>query len=341
MATSTFTYASQANFRDFFPHLVSMSDNKNLILNWVATDTSNQYVAHNTGNIGLLFIDGEEQAAAQSSIGAVDSAGDWYYDSGKDAVYYFNSSSNPNNLVTESGTDWSALMNNHLYRASMELNNMLDGRFPTPIPKSFIHSNDPSNDNPEYDAILIKITCYLVAVNLLRASGDYEQADLIQEQIYNADSTGMVDRLNKGEFKLSFEIDKTDTSGDVIEVTRGGTMHLVETYGEWRGMRYDRVQLICTTGGAYGTAKMTIKTFDGNALYGSETTNWEVTGGLDSIGDGLYVRFEGATMNTNDRWDIEVRNYTLKQSNSQGTRSIDITRNDLNPSRVINRRRIY
>ena len=33
MATSTFTYATKQNFRDYFPTLVSMSDNKNPIYN--------------------------------------------------------------------------------------------------------------------------------------------------------------------------------------------------------------------------------------------------------------------------------------------------------------------
>jgi hypothetical protein len=46
-------------------------------------------------------------------------------------------------------------------------------------------------------------------------------------------------------------------------------------------------------------------------------------------------------MAENDRWDIEVRNYTLKQSNSQGTRSIDSIRNDLSQSKIIRRKRIY
>ena len=341
MATSTFTYATKQNFRDYFPHLVSMSDNKNPIYNWETTDTSNQYVAHNTGFVGGLFVDGAEQGTAQGSIGAVDSAGDWYYDSATDALYYFNSSSNPNNLVVESGSDWSTFMDNQLYRASMELNNMLDNRFPNPIPKSFIHSDTPSSDTAEYDAILVKLTCYIVASNLQRASGNWEEAEIIQEQITNLDGTGMVDKLNKGEWKLSFETDKTDSSGDIIEVTNTGSMNLVETYGEWTGIRYDRIQLICTTAGAYGTAKFSIKTSDSSALYGTETTGQDVTGGLDYIGNGLYVRFEGNAMAENDRWDIEVRNYAMKQSNSQGTRSIDAIRNDLSVAKIVPRRNRY
>ena len=33
MATSTFTYATQTNFKDYFPHLVG-SDNKSPVYNW-------------------------------------------------------------------------------------------------------------------------------------------------------------------------------------------------------------------------------------------------------------------------------------------------------------------
>ncbi len=335
MATNTFTYATQANFKDYFPHLVG-SDNKSPIYNWTSTDTTNQYQANNTGLITLLYFDGVEG----TSVGDNPNANyEFNYSSATDSVQIFLTTSgggtlDPNDILVEAGSDWTTFMDNQLYRASMELNNMLDNRFPNPIPKSFIHSDTPSSDTAEYDAILVKLTCYIVAVNLQRASGDWEQAEIIQEQITNLDGTGMVDKLNKGEWKLSFETDKSDSSGDIIEVTNAGSMNLVETYGEWNGIKYDRIQLICTTGGAYGTAKMTIKVSDGTNLYGTEITDWTVTGGLDHISNGLYGRFEGASMNTNDRWDIEVRNFAMKQTNSQGTRSVDAIRNDLRPSKV-------
>lgn len=306
MATSTFTYATKENFRDYFPTLVSMSDNKNPIYNWVATAVSNKYEAHNTGYVGGLFIDGEELDAAESTVGDVSSTKKWFYDSNTDTVTLY-LGSDPNDKVIESGSDYTTYFNNQLYRASMELNNMLDNRFPVPIPKSFIHSATPSSDNAEYDAILIKLTCYITAVNIYRANGDYEQAEIIYEQVTNSDRSGMVDKLNKGEWKLSFETDRSDSKGDIIEITNTGSMHLVETYGDWAGIRYDRIQFICTKAGAYGVAEMSIKTFDGTNLYGSEATNWRVTGGLDAVGNGLYVRFEGNAMAVNDRWDIEDR----------------------------------
>jgi hypothetical protein len=217
---------------------------------------------------------------------------------------------------------------------------MLDGRFSTPVQKSIIYSDDPSNDTPEYDAIIIKLTCYIVAVNLQRASGNWEDAEVIQEQITNIEKTGMVDKLNKGEWKLSFETDSTDKKGDIIEVTKTGTMSCVETSGEWLGKKYDRLQVICTTAGAYGTAMVTIKYSNEDALYGFTKENVKITGGLDYFVNGLYVRFEGASMSVNDRWDIEVRNFAETNSNS-GVRSIDAVRNDLQPQRVVTRDRTF
>ncbi len=328
MATSTFQYATQANFRDYFPHLIG-NDNKSPIYNWTSTDTTNQYQANNTGLISLLYFDGVEGTSVGDNP---DANYEFNYSSATDSVQIFLTTSgggtlDPNDILVEAGSDWNTLMDNHLYRASMELNNMLDNRFPNPIPKSFIHSDTPSSDTAEYDAILVKATCYIVAVNLQRASGDWEQADLIYDQITNLDGTGMVDKLNRGEWKLSFETDKSDSSGDIIEVTNTGSMNLVETYGSWTGIKYDRIQLICTTAGAYGVAKMSIKSHGGEALYGAVGTDFDVTGGLDMIGNGLYVRFEGNAMAENDRWDIEVRNINMKQSNAQGTRSITAIRN--------------
>lgn len=420
MATNTFSYATQANFKDYFPHLMG-SDNKSPVYNWTLGynnfhDTSvDLYFSHNTGLVSQLYWDGAEvdkitynttqntevkvaitpdaatidvddttgfgagdiikinneyikvtavtdgdtlaittpasnrglfNTTAQhhavdsnvyliidvsADVGDASSAGKsglgFLYDSDLDTTLLIIDGNNPNDYVVESGTDYNTYMDNQLYRASMELNNMLDNRFPNPIPKSFIHSSYPSADTAEYDAILVKMTCYIVAVNLLRAGGDFEQSQIIQDQITNTEGSGMADKLNAGQWKLSFETDKTDSSGDIIEVTSAGTMNLVETYGSWTGIKYDRIQLICTTGGAYGTARMTVKMHGGDALYGAESTDFEVTGGLDLIGNGLYVRFEGASMNTNDRWDIEVRNNSMKQSNAQGIRSINAMRN--------------
>lgn len=336
MATTTFKYASAGNFKDYFPNLVSLSDNKTPIYNWVTTAVSNKYEAHNTGLVSGLYVDGEELGSAESSAGDVSSSKKWFYDSGEDSVTLY-LGTDPNNSVIESGSDWTSLMNNHLYRASMELNNMLDARFPVPIPKSVIYK---TGDDAEYDAILIKLTCYIVAVNMLRANGDFEESSTIMQEITNTENTGMVDKLNDGIWKLAFETDSSDKKGDIIEVTNTGSMTCAETYGEWSGKKYDKVQIICTTAGAYGVAKVTVKYSNEDKLFGNTKTDMLITGGLDYVVNNLWVRFEGNSMSENDRWDIEVRNLSQVNTNT-GVRSVDAIRNDLPVSRITTRDRTF
>ena len=117
-------------------------------------------------------------------------------------------------------------------------------------------------------------------------------------------------------------------SGDIIEVARTGSMYLMETYtyDGWSGSKYDKIQLICTTAGAYGIAKVKLLYFGNDKLAGSETSDIIVTGGLQHIAHGLYVRWEGNSMTLNDRWDIVLRNLTMQDSNAS-VKSIDLTRN--------------
>ena len=93
-------------------------------------------------------------------------------------------------------------------------------------------------------------------------------------------------------------------------------MYCVETYGAYGGELFDRIQILCTTGGVYGVAKVTIKTYGDDKLYGTETTDEIITGGLQHIAGGLYARFQGNSMAVNDRWDIEVRSSGLTNTNS-------------------------
>ena len=63
-----------------------------------------------------------------------------------------------------------------------------------------------------------------------------EEADKFYSFITNVDGTGLIDEVNAGKRKLNFEIDTTDKSGNVIEVTNTGSMYLVETYGSYAGL---------------------------------------------------------------------------------------------------------
>ena len=59
-----------------------------------------------------------------------------------------------------------------------------------------------------------------------------------------------------------------------------------------------------------------------------------VTGSLQHLGSGLYVRFEGNEMKVGDKWDIVLRNVSMKDTNAS-VKTISATRNPIVPKRNI------
>ena len=97
-------------------------------------------------------------------------------------------------------------------------------------------------------------------------------------------------------------------------------MQLVESDGEFFGGKngYDLLRITCTTLGAYGVAKCKVEYYGSDKLFGSETTDNIVTGGLDKLSGlgGIGVRFQGASMSENDQWEIEVYSEGMEETNS-------------------------
>jgi len=314
MATD-FKYASQSDLNRYVGDIV--------------TDADNKYIADNTGNISQLFMDGADLGAAQSDAASVNSNYKWYYLASDDRVYLYNDAADPNDLIIEAGFDNATYYDQMLVDASMELNNLLDARYPTPLPKvAQIDQNTASNSQlKEYDALVIKMTCYLCASNTLRAIGELEQADYYYNQVSNAERTGMADRLNAGEFKLSYEVDAKDRLGKVNNKSVSGSMDIVETGGSYVGEPYDILRIVCTNSGAYGVAKAKVQYYGDDKLFGQESDPDIITGGLQTISGlgGLLVRFQGASMTADDSWEIEVASEDRKITNAQSS-SIDLTR---------------
>ena len=156
-----------------------------------------------------------------------------------------------------------------------------------------------------------------------------EEAQFYMDMVTNAEGTGLVDKINSGHIKLSFEIDNKDSQGSIRQITNTATMYLVETGGEFYGGKngYDLLRITCTTLGAYGVAKCKVEYYGNDKLFGSETTDNIVTGGIDywsGLG-GIGVRFQGAAMAENDQWEIEVYSEGLEETNSV-TRNISLYR---------------
>ena len=329
MAITSFKYATISDLSNYFNNAGDF-DSKFQI--FPTLTSGNLHLFRDCGYIDTLFINGEEQAAAQSTSGAVDTNGEWFYNSATNQLEYYNSnysSTTIHNQIFEGGKDFTDFLNQQLVNASMELNNLLDAKYPTPLPKNTqISESAASGLTSEYDAIIVKATCYICASNLIRSKDPTsEQADYYYSLVTNAELTGITDRLNKGEWKLSFEVDNKDSEGSIRKITQAGTMQLVETAGQYYGQPYDVLRITCTTGGAYGTAKCKVEYFGSDKLFGQETTNNIVTGTLDGWGGlgGLRVRFQGASMTADDQWELEVTSEARKISNAS-TGTINLSR---------------
>ena len=322
---SDFKYASQSDLEMYFNEYHNF-DSKHQVFGWTE-HSSSLYKAGNTGLATRLFVNGIELSDAESSSGAVDSLNEWYYDSSSDTLWYYNNSTSPSDMVMEAGQDNATYFDQMLVNASMELNSLLDKRFPMPLPKfaQFDLNTSYTSSGVEYDAIIIKSTCYIVASNLMRQTSRGDEADYYYNLVVNADGTGIVDRLNRGESKLAFEVDHQDSKGKVREITKNGTMSLIETGGAYSGEAFELFEIECTTGGAYGTAEVSVKSYGSDKLLGTTTSNIKITGGLQHISGGWYARWQGASMSSGDKWQVELYSDGRKVENTD-FKSIQLSR---------------
>ena len=324
MATD-FKYAAQTDLEMYYPNF-STYDAKRQVLGWETTGTSNFYKAYNTGLISVLFFDGIEGTAVTDDP---DANYEFRYSEGNDSVEAYIDTANPIDLVMEGGIDNTTYFDQMLVNASMELNNLLDSRYPTPLHKvAQIDQNTASSgQTKEYDAIVVKMTCYICIANLLRQNERMEEADYYSNLVTNAERTGMVDRLNAGEFKLSYEVDAKDRQGAINNKSVSGSMDIVETAGAYVSEKYDLLKIEATVTGAYGVGKVKVHYYGSDKIWGSESSEEFVTGGLQSLSGmgGLLVRFQGASISDGDSWEVEVNSADRKISNAQSS-AIDLTR---------------
>ena len=95
MATD-FKYATIADLNKYF-NRVNDFDSKVQI--FPTLTSGNLHLFRDSGYVSQLFVNGEELAAAQSSSGAVDSNGEWYYESGTNQVEYYNSNYSSTTII--------------------------------------------------------------------------------------------------------------------------------------------------------------------------------------------------------------------------------------------------
>jgi len=275
-------YCTNRDLKDIFPSIDEF-DTKTAIYGWVVHSGS-LYRADNSGLITQLFANGQDLGDAEANSGAVTSNGEWFYESTLDAVYYYNSASNPNDMLMESGDDWATLKTRYISNAEKYLDSRLDGRLPR---KQF------KDKDGNYDYILVRTTALLA---------------LFEESEKNILS------LNEGSTKLSWQVTGDSSHGVIREVVVSGNLRVVDTRGRYHDI-YDKVGVKITTAGALGTAKYSVWEKDGDNLGAERMNNGEtadyiqtINGQYQPLAGGVDIRFSGDTADTatlNDRWEIE------------------------------------
>ena len=276
MATSNIAYCTGTDLKDVYPHIDEF-DQKTPIYGWEIDD--NYGYAYNTGVVNMLYSDGKELGAAQTTSGAVDAVGKWFYDSDADRVWYYfgNSNTSPNDKLMESGTDWSTLKTKYIKNASRYFDSRVDANLPRDQWK-------------------------------------------VKEAEFN------IEKLNKGEAKLSNQVTADSSEGilrEVVSPQNANPLRIVETKGQYTGT-YDLLKIVipASKGGAIGTGKYDVYCKDSDGLKNNKIVTEEtITGDYQHIGFGIHIRWAGlnasSTADANDEYELELWGINEKVDNPQ------------------------
>lgn len=311
--TSTIEYCTDRDLLDVYPG-ISTSDSKIRIYSWVETGTSNLYLTRNTGLVTQLFVDGEDLGDAEANSGVVNVNGEWYYDSALDTVYYFNSASDPNDLIVESGEDALTFRQRMRRNASRLVDSKMDARLAREVWR------DREGNYP----FIITRTASLLAAAMILTSEDptSEVAAAFEEEAMEN-----VDGLNQGSIQLPHSVTMDSSKGFIRDVTyTSGSVRPVQTRGLYNGT-YDLIKVIVAGAGAIGTGTYSVFEKSATDLKANQVINAEtINGDFQELAGGLQIRFSGATDSStaavNDEWEIEV----FGSGEKVGTNSMDTIR---------------
>ncbi len=310
------TYITARDLKDAYPNLDEF-DTKKPIYSWTV-DSGSRYVSHDSGLVTALFVDGANQGSAQSSKSAVDQNGEWFYDSAVDAIYYYNDTNTPEDLLMEAGEDFATLKTRVMKDASDYVDSKLDSNLPR---EQFLLKDGT------YDYLIRRLTSLVAAFFLVKGKDPTSQiaTALFQEAQMH------IEDLNSGRAKLGYQNSGDASKGIVRKISVSGSLNIVDTRGNYFGS-YDRLKVIVTTGGAIGTAKYSVFAKDDDTLKNNQVVTDEVINGdYQELAAGLQIRFQGSsdssTATQNDEWEVEVTGI-YEETENASMRSVKMTRKD-------------
>ena len=324
MATSNIQYCTHRDIKDTYPAINDSGDAKRPIYGWVTTGTSNLYLARDTGLVTQLFADGEDLGDAEANSGVVDTNGEWYYDSNLDTVYYFNSSTNPIDMLMESGDDYATLITRVAKRASR----MIDSKIGYRVTDTQIKDREGN-----YPDIIVRAAS-LQSVILLLTSEDPTNPII---EPFKEELIEIVEGINAGTIVILGNQRTMDAAKGIIRevsVNPSSDLRPVELIGHYTGSAYELLKVYIDSGenGVIGTTRMTVKGKDSTKLKNTVLIDSEIiTGDYQSLGlSGMKIRWSGdndaAITTADDEYEIEIFGHSLDSSSPGQVGNIKMTR---------------
>lgn len=279
-------------------------DQKNLITDW-ETHSGNVYRANSSGFISMLYKNGRELGAAQASLGDVDATDEWYFDSAADVVYFY-LTTDPNEERMEAGVDWETL--------KTRINNEQAERIRSYVGRPILKRKGvgtQSASSRDYDWLIINANATLTCAALVSPM-NAELADELEKKIIDPETgLGTLDLLKAGQYHLWNEAEFQAVQVREVSINGSTTSSIVD----WKGTPstdWDILKVQIQTGGTLAAGSASSVTYsswgrDDTGLKIAKIADAEtVTGGWNSIGAGIYVRFSAGVLTANDEWEVEV-----------------------------------
>ena len=309
MSTYESSYCSQADIQFVLPEMAKYNQRTILSPNWVASGTSNLYFNYSTGPMTILFKDGQDLSTEHGSQPSSDNQWRYVEADGKLEYYLASSSASAlNGAIFEGGIDADTHLTSVIARSSDFVRSMSGGIAIYPR-KGVGIASATGADWPE---IIVMSTAH-IAASFITAPYNLELSTQLSDKVSNAEGTGWLDLLRRGEVTINQQESLQKNHGIVRRVSLNGstTSDIVDVKGR-PSVEWDIIQIKIASGATLARSTNSSVTYstkgsnaDGlqvEALYTSET----VTGGWDPVGQGMYVRWSPGVLTTNDQWELEI-----------------------------------
>jgi len=311
MSTYESSYCSQADIQFVLPEMAKYNQRTILSPNWVASGTSNLYYNYSTGPMTVLFKDGQDLSTEHGSQPGSDNQWRYVEADGKLEYYLASSSASAlNGAIFEGGIDADTHLTSVIARSSDFVRSM-SGSISIYPRKGVGVASATGNDWPE----LIVMSTAHMAASFITAPYDQELSENLSGKVSNAEGTGWLDLLRRGEVTINQQESLQKNHGIVrrVSLDNSTTSDIVDVMGK-PSVSWDLIK-ISIDSGAGGTltrgsnSSITYSTKGSNddglqveALYSSET----VTGGWNEVGHGMYVRWSPGVLTASDTWEMEI-----------------------------------